>query len=54
MTKSKEWVKGYLTALHDFAWWKDGTMLVGSGIYTYTQIADKILKENNMTREDLK
>ena len=31
-----------------FAWWKDGTMYVGSGVYTYQEIKDNILKENGM------
>lgn len=54
MAKSKEWVDGYLTALCDFAWWKDGELLVGCGMHTHKEIVEKTLKENNLTKEDLK
>jgi hypothetical protein len=51
MPKSKDWIEGYLTALYDFAWWADGTMYVGSGVYTYQEIKDNILKENGMVEK---
>ena len=32
---------GYRTALHDFAWWKDGVQYVGSGVYTFAEMYTK-------------
>lgn len=29
--------RGYLQALYDYAWWKDGVMYIGSGIRTYKE-----------------
>jgi len=31
----ESYFKGYLDALYSFAWWKDGSMYVGSTGYTY-------------------
>lgn len=50
---SKEYIKGYLTALYDWAWWKDGELLVGSGNHTYKEIKEKMIRENNLTEKDL-
>ena len=44
--KSKEWIDGYLEALFDWAWWKDGIMYVGSGNRTYSEIKSNLLEDN--------
>lgn len=33
--------KGFLDALECFAWWKDGTQYVGSGIMTYQRAIEE-------------
>jgi len=53
MAEKKDWINGYLTALHDFAWWKDGEMYVGIGVYTYKEIKDRTLRENGITESEL-
>lgn len=46
MPKSKEWIDGYLAALRTFSWWKDGILYVGSGVCTYKEIEDELLRKN--------
>jgi len=33
------YLEGYLAALYDFAWYRNGTMYLGSGVRTYKEIA---------------
>lgn len=35
------YLAGYLAALSDYAWWKDGTQFVGCGRLTLAQAIDK-------------
>ena len=37
----KFYTEGYLDALYNFAWYKDGRMLVGCGIKTYKEAAEQ-------------
>lgn len=39
------WAIGYATALKNFAWWRDGTQYVGSGILTLKEALAEIPKE---------
>jgi len=39
------YLEGYLAALYDFAWYRNGTMYLGSGIRTYKEIAQPLEEE---------
>ena len=43
---NKTYQDGYLQALYDYAWWKDGIMYVGCGRKTYKQAKEEFIKKN--------
>ena len=43
-TRCSGFRNGYLLALKDWAWWKDGVEYVGSGVYTLKQ-AERMFTE---------
>lgn len=40
------YLRGYLKALYDYAWWKDGTLYVGSTGKTWREARDEVLAEH--------
>jgi hypothetical protein len=51
-----DYTRGYLDALYDFAWYKDGDQFVGCGINSYQLAKENFLKrraEQLMAAEDM-
>ncbi len=42
--EKQAFIKGYLEALYDYAWWKNGVMYVGCGVVTYKEAHRKFLE----------
>ena len=40
---SNDWLEGYLTALMDYAWWKDGVQYVGCGVKTLKEVKERAI-----------
>lgn len=44
----RDYREGYLQALSDFAWWKDGVLIVGSGVKTLKQAKKDFKKKRKV------
>jgi hypothetical protein len=52
--QKRAYCHGYLDALYDFAWWKDGVLYVGSGVYTYKQKKGEFKQKHGIKEKSAK
>ena len=46
-------IQGYAACLKEYAWWKDGTQLVGAGLKTYEAAVQELKFEMNAIRNEV-
>ena len=52
--ETNDYIRGYLTALRDFAWWRGGIEYVGCGIYTLKRATEEFLNEQGIITKESK